>query len=238
MAARKKTPDILSDILGETPAKKGGTVKQSTASTDAKKEATLKPQKAISKKMPKRQSRKAGTQEMSLQPMPKPDPAPDKDRVNNLIKEKESQSASRGGANDLSQFVSFKLQGQRYALPLQQVERALRMVALVPIPESPLWIAGMLNLHSRAIPVMDLRCRFGLKDKAITPDDRLLLVRTSQTTVGLRVDEVCDVLEIQARDVEPAQEALGRSRPLKAVIRRDEELVMVLDVEKLEPETE
>ena len=71
MAARKKTPDILSDILGETPAKKGGKVKQSTSSIIAKGDVAVKPQNVISQKTLKKPSRKVATQEMSPQPMQK-----------------------------------------------------------------------------------------------------------------------------------------------------------------------
>ncbi len=134
--------------------------------------------------------------------------------------------------------VSFRLGGQLYALPLDHVERALRMVSVTPLPEAPSWVPGVIDLHGRVIPVVDLRQRFDQPPKKLALDDRLLVVQALEQTVALVVDEVTGVLEVPAHQVEPPADPLSQSRPLVAVVRRDEGLVLVLDATRLLPPTE
>jgi len=79
--------------------------------------------------------------------------------------------------------VSFRLGRQLYALPLDHVERALRMVVVIPVPEAPTWVLGVIDLHGRVVPVVDLRQRFGQPPKEPDLDDRLLVVQVSKQTV-------------------------------------------------------
>lgn len=132
-------------------------------------------------------------------------------------------------------FVTFRLNNQAYALPLDIVERALRMVAMARLPEGPSWVAGGINLHGKVIPVIDLRRRFGQPPREATLHDRLLVVRPLGQTVALIVDEVSQVLEVARDQVEPLAYPLCLSRILAAVIRREGELILVLDPEVLLP---
>ncbi len=137
--------------------------------------------------------------------------------------------------NESAHFVGFRLGKQFYALPLSHVERALRMVAVTPVPEAPPWVTGVINLHGRVVPVVDLRQRFGQPAKELHPDNRLLVVQAPGRRAALIVDEVTEVLEVPARQVEPSADLLPDSRPLSAVIRRDEGLILVLDAVQLLP---
>jgi purine-binding chemotaxis protein CheW len=139
------------------------------------------------------------------------------------------------GDDGPTHLVSFRLDRQLYALPLDHVERALRMVAITQVPEAPPWVAGVIDLHGRVIPVVDLRQRFGQSPKEPDPDDRLLVVQAQEQTVAFMVDEVTDVLEMTVHQTESPPEPLARSRPLTAVIRRDEGLILVLDATRLLP---
>jgi purine-binding chemotaxis protein CheW len=140
--------------------------------------------------------------------------------------------------DDLVHLVGFRLGRQLYALPLDHVERALRMVAVTPVPEAPPWATGVIDLHGQVVPVVDLRQRFDQPPKAPALDDCLLVVQTQEQTIALVVDEVTEVLEVPAQQVEPPAEPLSRSRPLVAVVRRGEGLILVLDATRLLPPTE
>ena len=135
----------------------------------------------------------------------------------------------------LTHLVSFRLDGQLYALSLNHVECALRMVAVTPVPEAPPWVLGVIDMHGQITPVVDLRQRFGQPPKEPTLDDRLLVVQALEQTVALMVDEVTEVLEVPAHQVGPPAEPLSQSRPLAAVIRGDGGLILVLDATRLLP---
>jgi purine-binding chemotaxis protein CheW len=139
------------------------------------------------------------------------------------------------GGNAPARFVSFRLDQRLYALPLDHVERALRMVAITPVPEAPPWVAGVIDLQGRVIPVVDLRQRFGQESGGIGADDRLLIVEMKERTMAAMVNEVEEVLEVPAHQLKPSSELMPDSRPLAAVIRRDEDLILVLDTVQLFP---
>ena len=143
-------------------------------------------------------------------------------------------SAESAGGN-LAYFIGFRLDWHLYALPLDHVERALRMVAVTPVPEAPPWVAGVINLHGRVIQVVDLRQRFGQPTREPHPDDRLLVVQGLERTMALIVDEVTEMLEVPAHQVELPTGPLSRSRPLVGMIRGDEGLILVLDAARLVP---
>lgn len=132
-------------------------------------------------------------------------------------------------------FVSFRLEQDAYALPLERVERALRMVATVQLPEAPSWMLGVINMHGQVLPVLDLGQRFGHDTKEPHPDQRLLVMSQEPRNVALLVDKVEQVLSAQEGRLEPPSGHLAGSRVLAGVLQNNEELVLVLDPDRLAP---
>ncbi len=215
MAKRRKTPDIMAELLSDVPE-----------APEPKPVEADKPASRPTRKTPK-------------PPATKPPKQPDVRPAATVEKLATPPAEPAGpGGNGVSHFVGFRLDGQRYALPLEHVEMAERMVAATPVPEALPWVAGVINLHGRVIPTVDLRQRFGLPTREPALADRLLVVQAQEQTMALMVDEVTEVLEVPANQVEPAPASLSQSRPLAAVIRRDEELILVLNVARLLPSEE
>ena len=148
-----------------------------------------------------------------------------------------SGSGGGPGPDQRAHFVTFGVDGRAYALPLDQVGRALRMVALIPVPEAPPWIAGLMNLQGQVVPVLDIRKRFGRPSRDPRLDDRLLVVQRRAGTYALMVDEVKDVLAYLLSEMEAPAGALAGACPLQGVIRHREDLILVLDPARLEPGT-
>lgn len=132
-------------------------------------------------------------------------------------------------------FVRFEVDGTGYALPLEHVEQAVRMVALVGVPEAPPWIAGLLNLHGRVIPVIDLRRRFGLPPKSPHKNDRLLVIRNRQQSLAIMADTVSQVFEVSPEQIETPPGEFLQSRSLQSVIRSDDAFILILDPAQLAP---
>jgi purine-binding chemotaxis protein CheW len=123
--------------------------------------------------------------------------------------------------------------GRRWALPLETVERVLPMVAVTPLPDSPVGIRGAINVHGESVPVLDLDARLGLPAREHGPDARLLLARTSRRRVALVVDDVDGVIEVPA--IEPAPEATPA--PVAGTAVLPDGLLVIYDVDAfLSPE--
>ena len=132
-------------------------------------------------------------------------------------------------------FVSFRLGRDLFALPLDSVERALRMVAPVRLPEAPSWVAGVINMYGQMLPVLDLGQLFGQSPRHPHPDQRLLVVTQQPRKVALLVDTSEQVLKTAPGEMEPPSGHLASSRVLAGVLQDRDKLVLVLNPERLAP---
>lgn len=129
--------------------------------------------------------------------------------------------------------VTFRLACQRYALPLECVERVVRMVAITTVPEAPPEVLGLIDVQGEVIPVLDIRYRLRLARQPPRVDDRLVIVRVARRAIAFAVDEACTVLTVPANLVESPPPAVESAKPLSAVIRRADGLLLVLDETRL-----
>lgn len=108
------------------------------------------------------------------------------------------------------------------------------MVAITEVPESPQWLAGVINLRGRTVPVIDLRTRLGMARRAPDLDTAIVVAEAaSRGPVGFIADEVIDVLTLPAASVDPVDELAGEAHPVSAVARNEERLVVILDPKRL-----
>jgi purine-binding chemotaxis protein CheW len=129
-----------------------------------------------------------------------------------------------------AQWLVFRLQGHDYALSIGEVIEVLRMVALTPMPESPAWLAGVVNLRGRIIPVIDLRRRLGLPSEAPGLSTPIIVTQTGGRPVGLIADSVSEVLALSADTMEQPDALTGNSRAVAAMARAGERLILALDL--------
>lgn len=119
-------------------------------------------------------------------------------------------------------FVAFVVDGRRWALQLDVVERVVAMVAIAPLQGAPPAVMGAINVHGEIVPVLDLRARLGLAPRAPRADDGLVLARAPRL-VALPVDEVLGTLELPT--------AAGELLPDAGVALLPDGLVAVYDLD-------
>ena len=134
-----------------------------------------------------------------------------------------------------ARLVTFRLGDDLFAAPIEAVERVLRYQPPRAVPNLPPWIAGVIEYGERIVPVIDLRRRFDLPAVPSTPQMRLLVLTTGGEWAAVLVDAVLDVRTVQAADLVPPPPLFrGLSAEyLRGVMRRDEQLVIVLDSDRL-----
>ena len=130
-----------------------------------------------------------------------------------------------------TQVVVFLLEGQRYGLRLETTEHVLPAVELTPLPNSPQIVLGIFSLRGRIVPVVDIRRRFQLPRRAISPDQQLIVARTSARRVALLVDATLGVSEFRASEISSASTILGELSYLQGVARTSEGLVLIHDLD-------
>jgi len=99
--------------------------------------------------------------------------------------------------------LTFQLGGEDYGIPIAAVIEILGIQPITDLPEVPHWVRGVVNLRGRVVPVMDVRLRFGMPERAY--DDRTCIVVASMNgeNVGLIVDAVREVVSIPPDKVTP-----------------------------------
>jgi purine-binding chemotaxis protein CheW len=102
------------------------------------------------------------------------------------------------------QYVSFKLHGEEYGVPILSVHEIIRYETVTRVPQSMDFIDGVLNLRGRVIPVVNLRMKFGLPQREVDNSTRIMVVDVNSRVVGMVVDEVCEVQDINADEISPA----------------------------------
>lgn len=137
----------------------------------------------------------------------------------------------------------FKITGQRYGLPITAVVRIIEMVTITRLPEAPEIIQGIINLHGKAVPVMNLHRRFGLAQPAYGLHTPIILADAGYDyTLGLIVDEVELVLDVPSQQLElieaivPTELSLqmaSRSAYLTGVAKVDRQMILILNVQAL-----
>ena len=131
------------------------------------------------------------------------------------------------------QCVVFRLEGQRYALDLSQVERVVSMVAVSPLPKTPAVVAGVINYRGSVVPVLDLRPRFGFPRHESGLTDHLLLGRTARRMLALPVDEVLGVTEVAVEDTIAPSTLVPGVGYLTGIVALSDGLLFIHDLEAL-----
>ena len=125
----------------------------------------------------------------------------------------------------------FRVDGQRFALPLAVVERVLRAVEVTPLPNAPSIVLGAIDLHGRILPVLNVRRRFGLPDRDLRPEHALLVAHTGQRAVVLTIDEAEGVVQASEEMAINAAQIVPGLEQFSGVLKTTDGLILIHDPE-------
>lgn len=131
--------------------------------------------------------------------------------------------------------VVFKVGSAEYVMPAADVLQMESFAGVTPVPGAPPFVAGVVQVRGRVLPLLDLRARFGLAQGESTIDRRIVVGQHEGRPVGLLVDSAREVLDISQEQFQPpprivADEAAGL---VKAVAQVGPRLLMLLDFPKV-----
>lgn len=136
---------------------------------------------------------------------------------------------------DQLQLVAFRLDAEEYAIPIEMVESIIKLGPLTSVPGSPTFVRGVMNLRGRIMSVIDLRQRFGMPAEADQPDGRILVVQYADTTIGILVDSVSEVFNLDEMDFQPPPPEVGNGAVggVDGIIHAEDRLIVLLNVESI-----
>ncbi len=105
-------------------------------------------------------------------------------------------------------YLTFQLAEEGYGIGILKVREIIGMLPVTPVPQTPLFLKGVINLRGQVIPVVDLRLKFGLMEEEYTERTSIIVVEvkglSNNIPIGIVVDTVSEVLNIQAQEIEKA----------------------------------
>ena len=113
--------------------------------------------------------------------------------------------------NNLSgKYLTVVLENEAYGLNVLKIREIIRLQKITPVPQMPPFVKGVINLRGRVIPIVDLRVKFGLKAE-FTERTCIIVVQVKLPTdqvvqMGLIVDSVEEVVNLNATEIEPTPE--------------------------------
>lgn len=138
------------------------------------------------------------------------------------------------------QWVTFKLGDETYAINVMQVQEVLRVSDISPVPGAPDFVLGIINLRGNVVTVIDARRRINLPPREPDDDSRIVIIEAGDQVVGMLVDNVAEVVELRDAEIEPAPNVGNdeSSKYIQGVVNRGEELIILMDLDKLLSEEE
>lgn len=140
---------------------------------------------------------------------------------------------------DLKKIVAFELDNELYGAGIDDVAEIMKIVPIMPLPNVPEFILGLINLRGTIIPVIDLRIRFGLNRKAMDQGSRIIVMKHGNLVVGVVVDRLWELLRLPLDAFQPPPPDVAKidAEYFKEVSLVNERMLIVLDIKKLLAET-
>jgi len=131
--------------------------------------------------------------------------------------------------------VVFGLAGVEYALPVEAVLQMESFSGATLVPGAPPYVAGIVTVRGRVVPVIDLRVRFGLPPAELTLDTRIIVSETQGRVVALRVDVAREVLRLDVEKHQPAPAVISERAAgfVYAVHALGPRLLLLVDLPKI-----
>jgi len=104
-------------------------------------------------------------------------------------------------------YLTFRLDSEEYGLEILRVQEIIKMLDITHVPRTPAFVRGVINLRGKVIPIIDIRAKFSMPPREKTEKTCIIVVQIphndSLLTMGIIVDEVSEVLDIPAEQIEP-----------------------------------
>lgn len=132
-------------------------------------------------------------------------------------------------------YLTFELDGEQYGVKIGYVIEIIGIQDITQLPGTPKFVKGLINLRGKIIPLIDAREKFGKEKIEYTDRTCIVVLDINDIMVGLVVDIISDVINIQDSVVEKAPN-IGKikgNKYIKEIAKIDNKVKLLIDCEKL-----
>ena len=141
--------------------------------------------------------------------------------------------------SQMTQYLTFKLQDEVFALDISTVREVLDFTTVTRIPKTPDFMRGVINLRGSVVPVIDLRLKFGMTVTEKTVNTCVIIVEVKvgdeAIVLGVLADSVQEVMDLDAEHIEPAPNIGTHLKTdfIKGMGKHNDQFLMLLDMDKI-----
>jgi len=144
-----------------------------------------------------------------------------------------------GVPEEPGQYLTFTLGGEDYAIDILRVMEIKGWESVRPLPNTPEYVKGVMDLRGQIVPVVDLRARFFMERVDYTPTTVTVILSVesqgNSSVIGVVVDSVSDVLEVEQKQIQSASN-LGMHINvcyMSGMVIHSSKMIVLLDIDKL-----
>lgn len=138
------------------------------------------------------------------------------------------------------ELLSFHVGEQEYSVDIMSVREIRGWTRATPLPHAAPHVRGVINLRGAVLPIIDLGCRLGLSIRETTERNVIIVVQLGDTSLGLLVDAVSDIISIPKSDLQAPPDMLsdGAATFVRALTVVEGRMLRVLDLDAVHPQQE
>lgn len=135
-----------------------------------------------------------------------------------------------------NKYMLFNIGDEVYGIGIEHVTEIIEIQKITDVPDMPSFVKGVINLRGRVIPVMDLRLRFAMEERAYDDRTCIIIVNVERVALGFIVDTVAEVQDIPESEIEPAPNFRGdteKERYISGLGKVGDEIKILLDINRI-----
>lgn len=138
-------------------------------------------------------------------------------------------------------YLTFFLEQEEYGLEILKVREIIGLMDITPVPRTPDFVCGVINLRGKVIPVVDLRLKFAMQKIEQTNETCIIVVQAQDLEMGIVVDRVSEVIDIPSSDIQPPPTFSSKIISIDYILgigKTGERIKLLLNIDKVLSRTE
>jgi len=148
---------------------------------------------------------------------------------------KEARPVKEKKKSETVQLIGLYLDENLFGIDISNILEIIKYRAITPLPESPPYVKGIINLRGKVIPVFSLRSKFGFYEKEEMEKGRIIVIENESGDYGVIVDSVTEVLRIENSDINPTPELISgvSAEYIEGMVKLEETILIVLNINRI-----
>ena len=140
----------------------------------------------------------------------------------------------------MHELIAFRMGNQEFCVDVMSIRVIRGWTAATPLPQSPDFVCGVINLRGTVLPIVDLAARLGFAPAEPTARHAIIVTQIADQVVGLLVEGVSDIFTVSEEKIQPTPDVASEAakRFVRGVIPMDNRLISVVAIESILPALE